>query len=270
MLNIILPIISIIIIIIMLASKMYEDCKEVYEKIIIIMYVLIIIFPAIILILDFSNIPSKFINTNAINIQNWLGYIMNYLGTVISAIIGAIVAVYVTIYQINKNNKDNEKRDKENLRIQNMPLLEYTLDTFSSIAKKEEDIIETGVTKTNERMKYLNLNIKNIGLGCVKNCAINLESDIFKLHINLIDNKSPQIIKINESKSINKIIYLEAKSYQFTLNVYYEDLLDNWYLQKVKINYNTSDSKKSYCTVEKETLIKIDEEQKLKEMINME
>ena len=79
--------------------------------------------------LDRYNIPSKFNLTMNINTQNWLSLIGNYITGIISAIIGALVAVWTTIYQIRKNNEQNEKRDKENLRIQNMPILKYDINT---------------------------------------------------------------------------------------------------------------------------------------------
>lgn len=55
---------------------------------------------------------------------------------------------------------------------------------------------------------------------------------------------------------INKNWYLDRKkSYKFILNVYYEDLLNNWYYQKSEFNYNPEDLIVQNPIVEQEKLI---------------
>lgn len=269
MLRVTIAIISILILI-KIASKAYKDCDKLYEKIIIIMYTIIVLSPAIILILDLADIPSKIFNENKINIQNWLGYTMNYLGAIIAAIIGAVAGLLMTLYQIKENNKDNEKRDKENLRIQNMPLLKYEITTASK-GKNEKDNIETIFSKSNDKTHYLNIDITNVGLGCIKDIIVKIESDVLNTSQYLIDNKSYKIINKEECISINKNLYLERKkNYKFILNVYYEDLLNNWYSQKIEIDYLTKETGITSFVVKKEVLLE-ENDQKLKEMFdNME
>lgn len=44
-------------------------------------------------------------------------------------------------------------------------------------------------------MCYLNLDITNVGLGCIKNIVVNIESDVFKETKYLIDDKKQRILK---------------------------------------------------------------------------
>ncbi len=266
MLSVILAFISILILI-KIASKVYKDCEKLYQKIVVIIYTIIVLSPAIILILDLSDIPSKIFNDNKIDIQNWIGYIMSYLGSVVAGIIGAVAGLWMTLYQIKENNKDNEKRDKENLRIQNMPLLKYEITTASK-GKTEKDNIETIFSKSNDKMHYLNIDITNFGLGCIKDIVVKIESDVLNTSPYLIDNKSYKIINKEECVSINKNLYLErGKSYKFILSEYYEDLLNNWYSQKIEIDYLTKETAVTSLIVKKEVLLE-ENDQNLKEIFN--
>lgn len=48
-------------------------------------------------------------------------------------------------------------------------------------------------------------------------------------------------IEKNENKEIYRYFVLESgKEYLMNLKVYYEDVLQNWYLQTVEINYNAT------------------------------
>lgn len=253
MLNFIVAIIIFFISIIFII-KIYRKCKTTYEKIIFILMYLIFLSPTIVFYLDLYNIPSMFGYNEMIDTQNWLSYIMNYIGTIISAIIGAIILVYMTMYQINKNNEDNDKRDKENYRVQNMPLLNYIIDGHYKSGEKNDNI-KTKCRNITGKMYYLNIKIENIGLGNVKDIIIKIDSDIIEKPQYLISDKSQNILKKDKSIEICKNIYLEENSnYKLTLDVYYEDLLNNWYFQNVQIDYNTNNIEKIYFVVKKEEL----------------
>ena len=142
------------------AIKKAESLAEKITELIMamVMFILLIIYYS-----DRYDIPSKLNLTMNIDAQNWLSFIGNYVSAVISAIIGALVAVWSAIYQIKKNNEENNRRDKENLKIQNMPILKYDINTE---IKGTGDLSELIVTnKENEFGNVYNLNIilKNLG-----------------------------------------------------------------------------------------------------------
>jgi len=89
--------------------------------------------PIVIYYLDRYNVPTYMGWATDVNSQNWLAFLANYSAGIMSAVIGAIVLVLVTIWQINRNKQDSIERDKQNLRIQNMPILKY--NRFSRTTK---------------------------------------------------------------------------------------------------------------------------------------
>lgn len=216
---------------------------------------LIFLSPTIVFYLDLYNIPSMFGYDKKIDTQNWLSYIMNYIGTIISAVIGAVFLVYMTMYQINKNNEDNDKRDKENYRIQNMPLLNYEINGYNNEVRKDSNI-KTDIESNTGKIYYLNIKIENIGLASIKDIIIKINSDIIKETQYLISDKSRNILKKDKSIEIHKNYYLEEKNkYKFILEVYYQDLLNNWYSQNIEIDYNTNNIEKINYVVKKEELL---------------
>lgn len=236
-------------------TKIYRKCENTHEKIIFILMYLIFLSPTIVFYLDLYNIPSMFGYDEKIDTQNWLSYIMNYIGTIISAVIGAVFLVYMTMYQINKNNEDNDKRDRENYRIQNMPLLNYEINGYNNEVRKDSNI-KTDIGSNTGKIYYLNIKIENIGLASIKDIIIKINSDIIKVPQYLISDKSRNILKKDKSIEIHKNYYLEEKNkYKFILEVYYQDLLNNWYLQNIEINYNTTNIEKITYAVKKEELL---------------
>lgn len=238
--EIILLIISIFISIIWL-SKIYKKLESMYEKIIFIMWVLVIFSPIVIFYLDMYNVPTLLGYNKNLNTQNWLTLISNYMASIISAIIGAVVLVYITMYQIKKNNEDNDKRDKENSRIQNMPLLKYDLTTAKSLNSGYIYVPIVSKFTEEENSKYkLYISVKNIGLNSVKKIYVKFESDVVNDPIFLLDKNTQIPIEKNETIRIESDFLLKDDSnYKISLNVYYEDVLNNWYLQNVKFIYNT-------------------------------
>ena len=107
----------------------YKKCKDDLEKSLYILLFFVSMVPIVIYYLDRYNIPTYLGWSVNVNSQNWLGFLANYSAGIISAVISAVVLVIVTILQIKKNNEDNIERDKENLRVQNMPILKYSIDT---------------------------------------------------------------------------------------------------------------------------------------------
>lgn len=235
----IISFIIILLVIFMLAKLNYKKCETEGEKVIFIFYVTIISIPIILYYLDLWNIPSRLNLMKNINSQNWLGFIFTYVSTIVSSVMGVTTSIYIAFIQIRKNNEDNEKRDKENLRIQNMPLLKYNINTER---KCEGEISELIITSVKDGKPYeLNFSFKNIGLNSVKNIIIDYESDVTNSIYRLSEKNNIIPMEKGEEIESNHFLSLELNSTtNMKLIVYYEDVLNNWYRQVVNITYSAS------------------------------
>ena len=226
-------------IILIFAKLNYKKCNEGGEKIIFIFYVIIVSIPIIIYYLDLWNIPSQLKLTKNIDSQNWLNFLFTYSSTIVSSVIGVTASIYIAWTQIRKNNEDNEKRDKENLRVQNMPLLKYNIDTERKYKGDVSDLIITSIE--NGQPYELNFSFKNIGLNSIKNIIIDYESDVINSTYRLSGKNNVISIEKGEEIESNHFLSLELNSItKMKLIVYYEDVLDNWYKQILNITYNAS------------------------------
>ncbi len=243
--NIILFLISFFAICIMLylsyrAIKKSNSLAEKISEIVLAMVMAVIL---VIYYLDRYDIPTALNLGMNIDTQNWLSFIGNYITGVISAVIGALVAVWTTIYQIKKNNEENNRRDKENLRIQNMPILKYDINTER---KGTGDLSELIVTnKENELGNAYNLNIilKNIGMNSIKNIIIDFKSPVINNSIyRLLGKNAVNPVEKGEVIELNKFFSLKPsdKYYEMYIVLYYQDVLSNWYKQEIQIHYNAS------------------------------
>lgn len=222
--------------------KEYKKCNSLLEKILYVCVYFIVLAPIIIYYCDRFNIPSILTLDKNLDTQSWLSFCGNYISSIVSAIIGALALVLMTKYQIRKNDEENEKRSSENNRIQNMPLLKYKIETSSQNQKIDIDhlIISKYSGKTTSSYE-LNISIKNIGLNSVKKIIVDLESDMVSERYRLLGADTQIPIEKNENKEIYRYFALESgKEYLMNLKVYYEDVLQNWYLQTVEINYNAT------------------------------
>lgn len=158
-------------------------------------------FIIIIYYLDFYNIPTILNLNKSLNTQNWL----SFLGSFAAPIITTIVSSVILYFQLHKEDTMNNG----NLRIQNIPILKY-------------DIQE-------EKANNYKINIKNIGLGIVKDIYVIINDKEYRLqNQSLIEKEESRDIKIEISKltSNQKPIVI----------IKYKDILDNWYQQKIIIN----------------------------------
>lgn len=228
-----------------LSYRAIKKAESLAEKITELIMAMVMFIFLVIYYSDRYNIPSKLNMTMNINAQNWLSFIGNYVSAVISAIIGALVAVWSAIYQIKKNNEENNRRDKENLKIQNMPILKYDINTE---IKGTGDLTELIVTnKENELGNVYNLNIilKNIGMNSIKNIIIDFKSSVINNSIyRLLGKNAVNPIEKGEVIELNKYFSLKSldKYYEMYIDIYYQDVLSNWYKQEVQINYGACDT----------------------------
>ena len=217
----------------------YKKCNNYGEKIIFIFYIIIISIPITLYYLDLWNIPSRLNLMRNIDSQSWLGFLFTYVSTIVSSVIGVTASIYIALTQIRKNNEDNERRDKENLRVQNMPLLRYNIDTKRKCKGKVSDLIVTSIK--NGQPYELNFSFKNIGLNSIKNIIIDYESDVINSTYRLSGKNNVISIEKGEEIESNHFLALEVNSItKMKLIVYYEDVLGNWYKQILNIIYNAS------------------------------
>lgn len=186
--------------------------------------------------MDRLNLPTAWkINTN-VNTQNWLIIITTCISSVIASAIGGLIA-----YEIARDqNKQNDKQNKENLRVQNMPLLKYDIKTMGDNNGKVdmEHFISSTCNDEIAEPYDLFIDIKNIGLNNVKRIIVDLESSIVDNTNRILGDNNVISIEKNGTKKLYRYLGLErGKEYQIKLKVYYEDVLQNWYCQIVDINY---------------------------------
>ena len=250
--------------------KGYKDSKSNFEKILYTMLSFAIIFPLIVYYLDRYNIPSKFGYTENIISSDWVSILTNYSAAIISTLLSAVFLIFITFKQMDETYKDNIKLNNETQRIQNLPLLRYNFTN---------EILEGKMFDENKKWIFSNrddsnsdsidftMEIENIGLNTVRKVYLEVESELFNKKENFeLCNQSN--IEKNQLKKKEFIITNVAKgTYKIEITVYYQDLLKNWYKQKVHLTIsitNIYDSKTYNCN-QINSVIVDDEEILLKE-----
>lgn len=228
----------------------YKKCKDDLEKSLYILLFFVSIVPAVIYYLDKYNVPTHLGWNVNVNTQNWLAFLANYSSSIISAIISAVILVIVTILQIKKNNEDNIKRDRESLRLQNMPILKYLIDTKN---KSEGTLDELIITNTESGNVYnLNISIKNIGLNNIKSIKVDFKSSIIGNSVyRILGDQSIEVLEKGEVIELKRFFSLKLSNepYDIDIIIYYEDVLSNWYRQVLNIHYIATDiSKDGYIS----------------------
>lgn len=148
-----------------------------------------------------------------------------------------VIGVYFTIKEEEKNQKNAEKnaneKIREQLRLENMPVLKFESNNDKKDCGGSIYYIDCD-DKTENLKIQLNLEIKNVGLGSAQNIyyqlIIGIENDG---SMSGIEN---QIIEPKEA--ISHTIYFELpKREEYYKNiiilVFYDDLLENKYMQKL-------------------------------------
>lgn len=237
-------VISLLLLMVCLIYKLIKKSSNLTEKITYIVSAIIYVSIVIIYYLDRFNIPTQLGLNSNVDTKSWLEIICNYITVMLSAGISIIVTIGMTRYQIKKNNEDNDKRDRENLRIQNMPMLKYEITTTNIEKNKNVDLehlIISNCEQKNASTYELFILIKNIGLNNVKRIIIDFESTIVNGTYKVIGHNNIISIEKNEHESIYRYFSLERdKKYPMKLKVYYEDVLQNWYSQIIDIQYDAT------------------------------
>ena len=234
--------------------KGYKESKSDLEKIVYVMLPLAIMFPVVVYYLDRYNIPSKLGYTENIISSDWVSILTNYSATIFSTLLSAVFLIFITFKQMdetykdniklnNKVYKDNIKLNNETQRIQNLPLLRYNFIQESlegEMFDENKKCIFSNQDYNNIDSIDFTMEIENIGLNTVRKVYLEVESELFnKKETFELWNQSN--IKKNQIKKKEFIIPHVAKGiYKIDITVYYQDLLKNWYKQKVHLTISVT------------------------------
>lgn len=242
-----------IIIVNKLSFKQINKEKEIFEKVLYIIFIVITDIFLVIYYLDRFNLPSLLKISDNIDTQNWLNIITNCISAIISAAIGGLIAFFVANKEVESNNRQNE----ENNRIQNIPLMLYEFDN-----KNTDNYWIDLDTKIKDGAKGdIKFAIKNIGLGAARNVKINIESNIMNENI----EKNYYILEKDKTEFLSFVgKFIINKEYYFKFKVSYQDLLRNTYEQDIEFTYKlaqyTNGSERKYIIgdliIKEEKLIK--------------
>lgn len=214
--------------------KEYKKSETIDEKVTFWLILIIFIIPLIIFYFDYYNIASKFSWVHHDNVNRWFEFISTYFSTIVGAAIGAIALILMTIKQMNlQREKDNEDR-----RIQNMPLLSYTIsDTKLENSKKIFLLNEDSNFGNNYNLYF---KIENSGLNHARNIFYKISDNNEEICMSKLEiNQS--IIKKNESICLDFVFNYKYDKINKNNNrkieiiIYYEDLLNNYYSQRINL-----------------------------------
>lgn len=220
-----------------IGAKKKSLCVDIIKIVLLFTFISFIIF-GIIVCLDYNNIPSELINNEKINLQNWLNNIIGYISGILGTIIAATISVKITMFQIERNNELNKEINAENFRIQNRPILNYW---FTSINEEMYyDYSKNIETIFKEHSFELIMSMKNIGLNIARITSVKALSNILKNEeTELLDDGKIIIAEKGKDLYLDLFMNLEiGKNYNIKFKVYYEDILQNKYLQIVNVYYH--------------------------------
>lgn len=209
--------------------KSVKDSDTLVAKSISIMIWLCVILVLILYYLDLYNIPSRLMWNRNLNADTWLAGIF----TLLSAFLGGGLLLIVTKWQIDVSEQKSIKRDKEENRLKNMPLLKYKfIDSYEDFSEFDEFLLHTKFDDTS----YINfgLELRNIGLATIRKMKITAYGEcIPKQKYEFYNNG---VLQVGESNKIQISTILPEGEYDIYFDIIYQDILSNKYLQKIKMH----------------------------------
>lgn len=232
--------------------KMYKESQSPTERVLYILFLFVYFIPIIVYLLDRYNVPTILGFANGININRWFEFVSSYIIGIIGAIISGVFVVLITLKQIRTQIKSN----KEDKRIENAPIFDYSFR--SSISRcNYSHTIELGEYGDTY---HLSFKMENIGLNHSKNINVLIKVDE-KEDRKFSLNGHQSFIRKNETVWIDLILNLNNNNQRkIVVEVYYEDLLSNKYIQRINIiiipiNKNRSSLKIDEFNVENAELL---------------
>lgn len=224
--------IFLILITIIAIVSIYKDYKE-YRKMNLEMLfwliVVIIAIPEIIYYVDRLDIPSKFNWFENSDSVRWFNFIYTYISSIFGATIGAVALILMT----RKEMDVIRENDIEQRRIDNLPLLKYSVDFVPTVSAIDSIILPSF---DNCEMLSIKFGVKNIGMNAIRDCSIvKIKYLNGKMWKDSLDNG--QLI-IEKGEHISKFIYfpVQKDDTQLTVIMQYQDILSNWYEQEIKLD----------------------------------
>lgn len=231
----IIIIIIAVVLLYLFARKQYKQGETFFEKVMVILYFLICLFPLGIIFFDGINILSILKLGDKVEGKIWLELLFNYGALIIGQIFSAIILFFITRMQIDAAREENYERDKIERRINNMPLLKYSF--MDTLASKVYELNTNGKSKTN---RYLGINIDNVGDSAVRKCYLQIKSDVLDKAYNFkISEQS--CLPSGKEELIAFNMKLNEGVYKFSIMIYYQDLIHNWYSQEILLEYTTTE-----------------------------
>ena len=220
-------------------KKTYKKCDTVFERVIFIFLLISFISIMGIYFFDKLNLSRFFLIGEEVDTRTWLAIISSFMTSILAETLGGIILIFVTYLQIEANREDLNKKEKENNRINNMPLLVYSFPDGNMNAVNNIYSIETN--KSFEKEINWTLSIKNIGMNAVRKCYLNIINKSIDNNITCKIDEQSSIDK-DQTKDICFFQKVNYGKYDFKINIYYEDLLHNWYSQKIDVYFNIEET----------------------------
>lgn len=236
--------------------KMFKKSNGLVERVLYIVFLIVYFIPIVVYYLDRYDIPTKVGYFNNIDTTRWFDFFTAYLISVVASIISGSILVLLTIKQI-KIQVDSNNDDK---RIQNAPVFDYALSNSITANCKYSHSIEIGEKGTEQHVFF---KIENIGLNHSRNINVLIKVD-GKKDRKFSLNGYQSFIRKNEFVWIDLILMLDMNKKtkrKITIEVYYDDLINNKYVQKINAVFELDIYKKDKIVI---TDFNVDNEELIK------
>ncbi len=223
----------------------YKKTDSYVERTIIIVTILIIFTPITVYYIDRYNLFSALHwCSNKEECDRWFNYFSSYTPSIFAAIISGSILIVMTRIQI----EDQIKNNNDDKRIQNAPIFKYII-TNQKNGSESTPIIFYG----DGNLYNLYINIDNIGLNHARHISIKIIEENSKYPITHEIDKCQSILKKDENIWLNIVLnYKINKNYkniekELAIIVYYEDLLNNKYMQQINMSVTPIDKFNHKC-----------------------
>lgn len=261
--------IIIVFILIAIMKHNIKNCETFLEKFLVFCFGTIITIPAILYSidkLDFSTIIS-----NNIDIEFWKSFLETYIGSIVGGILSGGILLFITKLQLDREKEDSQNIAKEERRQENIPYMQYNItpNNHQGLKRTKADkvltIKYTTIKGNKNLVDTINFSIKNVGMNTAKNCKIRIlkivgEEEANDFTLKLIDNCQGYLLKGEEKNIKLKIKNITPKKiYKYQIAVFYQDLLENKYIQCINLKYKLE--RKGIFYYHKNTKIEIEKEE---------
>ncbi len=160
-------------------------------------------------------------------LNRWFNFLSEYFAAIVGSTIGAVALIIMTRLQYES---ECENINEQN-RINNLPLLSYTIDVVPyNVVLPFVDITDDN----DDNNVFVKIAIKNIGLNSVRKCYIecNARNIQIKKYSCKLDEQDV-IEKTQEKYLLYK--FPIRNNYKLKFVIKYQDVLFNWYEQIVEV-----------------------------------